>query len=122
MRSFNPQDLANSLYSIGLLGQRLGPPVRASFCAAVRQRCRHMKPQEQANTLLGLAYQFGERHRDQAPPGDVEEAAVAVLQAAERSLQAMSHQELANTAWAFSKAGCMGGLLAGWMLSMRPCW
>ncbi len=102
---FNTQDLANSMYSIGVLSLQLPQSARLAFTAAVRRQCRAMNPQELANTLLGLAYQFRGRHRDEQPPADVEAAAVELLQAAARRRHAMKHQELANAAWAFSKVG-----------------
>lgn len=68
--------------------------------------------QEQANTLLGLAYML--RRGTGAPLGqdaqrDVEAAAVAVLQAWWPPRSAYKHQELANLAWAFSKVRPGGG-------------
>ena len=105
---FNTQDLSNSIYSTGLLGLQLPPPARRAFMAAVCQRCGAMNPQELANTLLGLAYQYRRRHRQEPPPPGVEAAAVELLRVAAKRLHSMKHQELANTAWAFSKVGNRG--------------
>jgi hypothetical protein len=44
-RSFNPQDLANSLHSLGAMGTPLPPSALPAFCAALERLCARMKPQ-----------------------------------------------------------------------------
>jgi hypothetical protein len=97
------------MYSVGLMGRRLPPPALDAFCSALRRLCHAMKPQEQANSLLGLAYMFkkGQVASSTAMlPPCVEAAAVEVLRAAQpRLTSGYTDQELSNLAWAFSKVG-----------------
>lgn len=121
-RRFNTLDLSNSLYLVGLLGVQLPPPARRAFMAALCQRSGAMNPQEHANTLLGLAYQYRRRHRQEEPPPEVEAAAVELLRAAAKRLHAMKHQELANAAWAFSKVSpCRGWRRSSAAEKQHPC-